>query len=271
MVAASTQGQSSTRTAPLRLPVLMYHHVGPKRDGTNRWLTVTPKAFRSQMQWLAKHGHSAIRSSDWLAWLRDRRPLPPKPVLLTFDDGYRDLAHHAFPVLREFGFSGLVFLVTGLLGKRNEWDLAEYPTAHELLGSDELRRWSGEGIEFGAHSRTHADLRTLAGPSLEEEVAGSSRDLQALLGTAVCSFAYPYGHVNAEVRHAVATAFPLGFGTDEGLNDPDTDRLQLRRTMVLPGDTGVDLRFRVSRGSSPIGRIRGLAAFAGNRLLGRND
>ena len=82
----------------MRLPVLMYHHVGPPRAGACPSLTVTAERFERQVSWLARKGYVGIRPTDWLA-RRAGWPLPSKPVLLTFDDGYADIVEHALPVL----------------------------------------------------------------------------------------------------------------------------------------------------------------------------
>jgi peptidoglycan/xylan/chitin deacetylase (PgdA/CDA1 family) len=138
-----------------------------------------------------------------------------------------------------------------------------------LLGASELRDWAGRGIEFGAHSRSHVDLRKLRGKALQEEVTGSRVDLEQLLGQEVCSFAYPFGFCNDEIRAAVAEAFPLGFSVESGINDRRTDPHRLRRSRVWPLDSGIDIRFRAARGWSPLTGILSLAADLRNRVLGR--
>jgi peptidoglycan/xylan/chitin deacetylase (PgdA/CDA1 family) len=138
-----------------------------------------------------------------------------------------------------------------------------------LLGAEELRFWARQGIEFGAHSRSHADLRKLRGAALREEVAGSRADLEQILEREVCSFAYPYGFYDAEVRAAVSEAFPLCFSVDGKLNDVTTDPLHIRRTMVLPLDTTLDIRFRAARGWSPRAGLLSMAADVRNRMLRR--
>jgi peptidoglycan/xylan/chitin deacetylase (PgdA/CDA1 family) len=160
-------------------------------------------------------------------------------------------------------------VVTGLIGQMDAWNQAESATRVPLLTADELRHWAGQGIEFGAHSRTHADLRKLRGAVLREEVAGSRADLEKLLGREVCSFAYPFGFYDDEVRAAVAEAFPLCFSVDGGMNDRNTDLLHLRRTRVWPVDTTLDIRFRAARGWSPGTGLLAVASDLRNRILGR--
>ncbi|MDP9268945.1 MAG: polysaccharide deacetylase family protein [Acidobacteriota bacterium] len=252
-----------------RLAVLLYHNVGPRLPGTNRWLTVSSATFRRHVETLARNGYTGITARQWLDHLRGQGELPPKPVLLTFDDGYAAIAEHALPVLREHGFSATVFIVTGLIGKADAWEDAEGPMRMTLLRADEVRRWAGQGIEFGAHSRTHPDLRKLHGQDLRQEIAGSRADLEKLVGREPCAFAYPFGFQNAEVRTAVAEAFPLGFTTRAGMNERNTDPLQLCRSRVWPLDSTLDIRFRAARGWAPFTGVLSLAAALRNRVLGR--
>jgi peptidoglycan/xylan/chitin deacetylase (PgdA/CDA1 family) len=256
-----------------RLPVLLYHHVGSVRAGTFRSLTIPPKRFERQIRWLAEQHFSGVSSSDLLGWLREGRPLRPHPVLLTFDDGYADLADFAFPVLRRYGFGAIVFLVSGQIGKTNNWDEANGSGTHRLLTTPQIHDWRARGIEFGAHGRTHADL-TLPETDVLGEVAGSAADLEELLGQKASSFAYPHGAVNAAARASVVRFFDLAFTARSGLNDARTDGYLLHRSMVQPDDRLLDLRCRVTIGLSPVESLRGAVRFrtrmrAAGRLLQR--
>ncbi len=222
----------------LRLPVFMFHHIG---DTPRPWvpgLSISPVDFERQIRWLARRGFKTIRSSDWLAWIRTGEPLPEKPILLTFDDAYADLARFALPVLLRYGFTGLVFVVTSHTGQSAQWgELAKYPFV-KLMGPEEIRRWAREGIEFGAHSRSHHDLTRLPLGELKEEVTGSRKVLEDLLQIPIVAFAYPYGSCHVQVRAEAGRAFGLCFTVDEGMNNIGSNLHALRRTMILPGDRG---------------------------------
>jgi len=242
-----------------RLPVLLYHHVGPQRSGTVAGLTVSPERFERQVRWLAHRGYKGIHPSDWLRWRREGKGLPDKPILLTFDDGYADLAKYAFPVLQRYGFGGAVYIVTGQLGGTNAWDEARGSATLPLLNAEQIRYWATRGIEFGAHSRTHADLTVLSDQALKEEVLGSRGDLQKLLGSRVVSFAYPYGFYNQAVRDCVRGGFDLAFiASDhkEGLNHLLTDPHVLLRTMVQTNDSLLDVACRAQWGFDPFMNLR---------------
>ena len=99
----------------VRLPVLLYHHVGPARSGVHGSLTVSPSRFQRQISWLARHGYRGICPSEWLHYRRETKAPSSKLALLTFDDAYADLVEHALPVLSQHGFGAAVFVVTGLV------------------------------------------------------------------------------------------------------------------------------------------------------------
>jgi len=230
------------------LPVLMYHHVGPLRPDIYQYLTVTPSQFDRQIRWLVRHGYVGIRPSDWLRWRKEGHPLPEKSILITFDDAYEDTAKYALPILRQHGFSAVVFVVTGRVGGTNTWDEARGCGIFQLMSAEQIRFWAEWGIEFGAHSRTHPDLTELTAAECSAEVVGSRDDLSALLGTPVNSFAYPYGKNNEAVREVVRSEFDLAFGVEEGLNYLRSDPHLLHRFYVGPEDSLFEFALSIRRG-----------------------
>jgi peptidoglycan/xylan/chitin deacetylase (PgdA/CDA1 family) len=236
----------------VRLPVLLYHHVGPSRPGTFPELTVSAERFERHLRWLVRRGYIGIRPADWLDWHRKAGSLPRRPVLLTFDDAYADLAEHALPLLRQYGFGAAVFVVTGRMGDENRWDQVRGSQRHRLMTARQIREWAGDGIEFGAHSRTHADLTTLSQPQLNEEIRGSRDDLAAVTGLPVTSFAYPFGRVNEVVHECARAVFDCAFSCEEGMNTDATDPHVLCRNMVHPGDSAFAVACRTRFGRYPV-------------------
>ncbi|MGH9256401.1 MAG: polysaccharide deacetylase family protein [Vicinamibacterales bacterium] len=241
----------------MRLPVLLFHHVGPAQPGTFPELTIAVERFERHVRWLAARGYVGIRPTEWLAWRRDGKSLPRKPVLLTFDDAYADLATHALPILQRHDFGAAVFVVTSCIGGENRWDLARGSQPHRLMTADQIREWAGRGIEFGAHSRTHPDLTTLSDRQLDAEIRGSRDDLAALTGLAITSFAYPFGRVNDAVQARVRAVFACAFSCQEGMNTVVSDPHALCRSMVQPGDSALALACRVRFGRYLTRRWRG--------------
>ena len=245
----------------MQLPVLIYHRVAAERTGLDAGLTLSRQQFERDVRWLSEHGYVGIRPADWLAWLRDGQTLPPKPVLVTFDDAYADLVDNAFPVLLRYGFGAAVFVPTRHIGGTNAWDKhVRFPT-YRLMSASQIREWAGRGIEFGAHSRTHSDLTALNKEEIEEEVDGSRRDMVHIVDRQVRCFAYPYGRYDAPSLAAVERSFDLAFTIEEGLNDLQTNPRLLRRTMVMPGDHVIDLASRVHLGRSLLYDLRSRIRF----------
>ncbi|MGZ7090380.1 MAG: polysaccharide deacetylase family protein, partial [Candidatus Angelobacter sp.] len=217
-----------------RLPALMYHNIGTAEPGSNKALTISPAQFRRQLRWLARQGYAGITASQWLAWCREARPLPDKPVLLTFDDAYADTAKHGFRILREEGFTATVFVVSSEIGGTNTWDQANGIAKQELMTADQIRYWATQGIEFGAHTRTHADLTGLSPSDVRAEMVDSRERLAQLVGEPIVSFAYPYGYYDDSVLRCAKEVFPVAFTCDAGLNDLRTDLSRLKRAEIEP-------------------------------------
>ena len=235
----------------MRLPVLLYHHVGRAHRGAYPLLTISPERFEEQLKWLERHGYTTIRAADWIAWCRFGSPLPPKPVLITFDDGYEDLARHAFPALKRHGMTATVFIVTQCVGRTNEWDTGAWALL-PLLSEAQICEWAAQGIEFGSHTRRHPDLTTLSPKQLETEIVGSSKELEHILGTPPKVLAYPFGSLNADVSGCAARSFDLSFTIEAGINSLATDRSRMYRLEILPHDNLVKFATLIACGYRPL-------------------
>lgn len=238
------------------LPVLLYHHIGPLRPGTLPELTISPANFERQVARLAKHGFVGIRPSDWLAWIREGRSLPDRPILITLDDAYADIADFALPVLRRYGFGAAVYVVTSRIGQTIRWDGMTDSAAYSLMNADQIRHWASQGIEFGGHSRTHPHLTELHGDRLTDEIEGCAEDIAGLLGARAASFAYPHGSVNQEVRERVSGSFALGLSCAPGLNRLATDPSMVRRAEITPSDGILDFIIGAYLGRLPVQYLR---------------
>lgn len=227
--------QALERAYGVQLPVLMYHHVGLRNPESFFELTVEPNQFEQHIRWLHEQGFTTISTTDWIAWLEEGKPLPEKPILLTFDDAYSDIFEHAMPVLEEYGFKATVFVVTSLIGAMDEWnELLGSKSVFKLANDSQIQSWSRRNVEFGSHTQKHRDLTKLTNDSLLEELDGSIRALEGLLGSRPTPFAYPFGLSNSRIEELVRTRFCAAFSTLPGLNTLSSDRFRLRRIMVHP-------------------------------------
>jgi peptidoglycan/xylan/chitin deacetylase (PgdA/CDA1 family) len=240
----------------MRTPVLMYHRVGPVVSGPHPELTVSPGQFSAEMRLLRRLGYAGIGAGQWLAGYRGSWA-PRRPVVITFDDAYADLETFAFPVLRACGYGCTVFAATALLGGVTPWD------GHPVMTAAAVTRWAASGIEFGAHTHTHPDLTVLPPQGVAEELDTSAAQLEVLTGERPVALAYPSGRYNAGVMSAAADRFALAYTSAPGLNTPATSPHELRRHMVFPGDTLLDIVGAVTVGSGLVRRLR--ARFARQR------
>lgn len=207
------------------VPILMYHYIRPVPTGSNsigRDLSVTPEGFAEQLKYLADHQFTTMTMQE-LADVRAKRlALPSNPIVLTFDDGYRDFYTNAWPLLRDHGFKATSFIIT------NAVDQPHYLT-WEMI--DEMQR-SGL-IEFGAHTLSHRDLPSLSDTSAKQEIEQSKQTLETHLGHPVRSFCYPAGRfTDRDVALVHSAGFEVAVTTKAGDAKPDQDALRLPRVRI---------------------------------------
>lgn len=236
-----------------RIPVLMYHRVGLTQNDWEARYGITPANFRAQMQKLAAAGYRAITLDDLIAWLDRRKPLRDRSIVITFDDGFLGVKDHAMPVLRELNWPATVFLVSDLIGQRDEWTRASNPSGqtHPLLSADDILAMQTEGFSFHSHTRSHLSLPKLDDGELASQLEGSRSALQRLLGHSVDYIAYPFGHLDERVEAATrAAGYTAAFSTQPGFNRQDVNRFRIRRLDVFGTDTPAMLLRKVKFGSN---------------------
>jgi len=222
-------------TFGVQLPVLMYHHIGPRHPQSHYELTIEPIQFARQVRWLVQNGYTGIRASDWLAWKRYGTPLPKKPVLLTFDDAYADTFEYALPILAQYNFGATVFVVSAMVGQMDAWNETKISrSVLRLATHEQILDWSLRGMEMGGHSQTHADLTGLDELHLQAEVVEGKKELALITGEEPTSFAYPYGNYDEELKKLVRKNYELAFSAIPGVNTLSTDSHLLLRLMVDP-------------------------------------
>ena len=236
-----------------RVTVLMYHRIGHARNDWERRYCVSPERFADHMQALQRHGMRPCSVEDFVAWLEGRAALREGSFVLTFDDGFLDVYEHAFPLLSQMGWPATMFLVSGLIGRKDEWTERENPSgaSYPLLGRGEIETMAQGGFSFHSHSRSHPDLRQLSRPALMEELAGARRDLEDLLGRPVPYLAYPYGRYDENVLEAVkACGYAAAFSVQPGFNRRNVDPYRIRRLDVYGTDSTAALLRKISLGSN---------------------
>jgi peptidoglycan/xylan/chitin deacetylase (PgdA/CDA1 family) len=172
------------------VPILVYHALGdPPPGAPYPGLYVSKTEFAAQMRWLAQHGYQGVTLDEVMhAWYR-HGTLPPKPIVITFDNGYPAQATFAPTVLSRYGWPGVLNEITvGHLAPKQIWPLIRI------------------GWEIDSHSLTHPDLTTLSPDELREQVAASRRFLQRTFHIPVNSFCYPSSRYDSSVIAAVRAA-----------------------------------------------------------------
>ncbi|MFJ5778303.1 polysaccharide deacetylase family protein [Streptomyces sp. NPDC093094] len=211
------------------VPILMYHSVTDVPSAATRALSVGPEAFAEQMALIGRLGLTPVTTADLAGRWRDGRPLPPRPVLITFDDGYEGVHRHALPVLAAHGFPATLFVSTGWLRGAHDTGGA----LDTMLDWTQVRELSGSGVEIGGHSHTHPQLDQLDDAALHRELSRCRDVVAGELGAPPVSFAYPYGYSSRRVRQEVrATGFAQALAVGNGLARRAQGPYALRRVTV---------------------------------------
>jgi peptidoglycan/xylan/chitin deacetylase (PgdA/CDA1 family) len=213
------------------VPVLMYHVIGtPPPAAPYPELFVSPRLFAAQIAALARAGYHAVTLDRvWQAW-HGRAPLPPRPVVLTFDDGYRGDYGAAMPILHRHRWPGVLNLLVANL-HRHGWGLKAWM----------VRRMIANGWEVDSHTLTHPDLATVGTRRLRREVRGSRAVLRRLFHVPVRFFCYPSGAFDAAVIAAVRRAGYLGATTEIAGLARRSRPFRLARIRVAGGEPPAEL------------------------------
>ncbi len=226
-----------------KISILMYHQVGVFSNPKEHRATFCHvRRFKAQMAYLHHLGYDVISLDDALDVLfgvgSGAGSDAGHSVVLTFDDGYRNLREHAFPVLRKHGFPSTVFLVSDLLGKTAEWLARDGRFAADLMDMDAVREMRAENVIFGSHTLTHPFLSRVDPDQRAREIRDSKAALEDLLGEEIRHFCYPNGDFNAAaVEEARAAGYASGLTCIRGAATSGDDPLMLPRKAISYGDS----------------------------------
>lgn len=234
--------------------VLMYHVIDRPRASVEARLCCPPESFTSQLRYLRDNGYTVLPLSSLVRSLREGTDLPRKSAVITFDDGSSCLSDRALPILSEFRFPATVFMVSGLIGRKNEWlHGAGFPD-RRMLNAAELRSLNAGGVEVGSHTVSHPRLTTISPEQVQSELKTSKTQLEDAVGRPVVHFAYPFGNHNDAVRDAVADAgYFSACSTRWGRRHTPEDLFTLRRVEVQGGDSLLQfaLKLRIATNHMP--------------------
>jgi peptidoglycan/xylan/chitin deacetylase (PgdA/CDA1 family) len=232
-----------TRRFNSRIPILMYHSICDELGGRHPYYetNTSPRVFEQQMRYLHENGYSPLSLDGAIDWLQSPRS-GQKPVVITFDDGYRDFYTAAYPVLGKYGLTATMFVVSGFIG-----DQAIQFKGRNCLTWKEVKVLRSNGIQIGSHTVTHAELEFQETARIDDEIGRSKQNIEDRIGEPVKSFSYPYAFPESNraliaflARTLKKHGYENGVSTIVGTAGQEADSFFLPR---LPVNSWDDLRF----------------------------
>jgi peptidoglycan/xylan/chitin deacetylase (PgdA/CDA1 family) len=212
------------------VPILLYHSVSPDPPSWIAPYSVSPATFAAHLDEIVSSGRHPLTVSQYLDGLAGRDVLPPRPVLITVDDGFADFADYALDALTERNLPSTLYMTTGALSDQKQE--AVLPSAR-MLASTDLVGLEAAGVEIGAHTHTHRQLDLLHRREVADEAVRSGSILAAILGHRIRSFAYPHGYWSINVRRLISQAgFDSSCAVGETFSSDRDHHLALSRIMV---------------------------------------
>jgi glycosyltransferase involved in cell wall biosynthesis len=230
--------------------ILLYHAFGDRDERASRFV-LPARRFARQLRWLRLCRYSVLGLDEYVRHRLEHTLPPRRSVVLTLDDGYADNADVAQPLLRRNSAPATVFAVSRTFGDRNTWSEGSELQGRPLMTWEQAERLRQDGVEFGAHTRTHPSLPGSAPEVVADEIAGSRADLEERLGP-IRHFAYPYGRVDDAAARAVEQAgFLSACGIEAGRNSPATPSFVLRRCEIHGTDSLLRFALTLVLGKRP--------------------
>lgn len=185
------------------VPVLNYHQIN---DEAHNVLTLSSSEFEAQMEYLRENGYTSITPEELSDYLETGKELPPKPVLITFDDGYMDNYRVAYPIMQKYHYTATIFLISDFIGNYNRY-----------LTWQQVREMQGQGFVFESHTLNHCLLTELSEEEIEFQLVKSRQALEWQLGKEVEYLAYPGGYYDKRIikiakQAGYRGAFTINFG-----------------------------------------------------------
>ena len=173
----------------MKIPVLLYHSI----SDDNSMMSLKLNIFENQIKYLKKNGYTSINFDEI-----DQNK--KKQIIITFDDGYKDVFVNALPILKKYEFKATCFFVTNLIGQDNSWDIKNKNfSKKEIMNFNDINQWISSGMYIGSHSHNHLDLTKIPEKNLLNELEFSRKILEDKFNINNDIFCYPYGKVNQNV------------------------------------------------------------------------
>ena len=208
------------------VPILVYHNFAPQAKGR---MVIAAKTFEAQMRYLKSNGFRVVSLKEFVEFASLQRQLPRKSLVLSFDDGYKSFMQHAYPILKELGFTATLFVYTDYVG-----------TGGNSLSWADLKKLAAEGFQIEAHSKSHADLRRATGERADEYAKRLSVELNQPrdvflknLGSYPPTLAYPFGYQDdSVVQKAKEAGYIAAFTVRRQGNPSFVEPLRIHRSQI---------------------------------------
>ena len=205
--------------------ILMYHSV----SNSKTFFSVSPQVFEKQINYLVSNKYNIV-SLDKLVGYFNNQSIPPRTVLITFDDGYEDNYSNVFPIFKKYKVSATIFISTSMVGTEVQ---AKNGEKFRILDFSQIKEMKKSGlIEFGAHGHNHQKLTSLSESEIEQELLNSKKILEEKLECEIKYFAYPSGKFNDFVKAKAQKYFQLALTVLSGGISPQDDLFALKRNSI---------------------------------------
>ena len=237
IVAENPVSDAATIMSRAEVPVLCYHQIREWRGNESRGVkdvVVPPATFKSHLQLLADSGYQTVLPDDLYAYLTTGKPLPAKPIMLTYDDSDHDQYAIAAPEMKKHGFKGVFFIMTVSLGRSI------------YMNRTQIKELSDEGHVIASHTWDHKNVKKYKEEDWETQIVKPARQLEEITGKPVQYFAYPFGAWNKEAipelkKYDIKAAFQLSTKRDSA------EPLYTIRRMIVPGDWSATAMYRAMK------------------------
>jgi peptidoglycan/xylan/chitin deacetylase (PgdA/CDA1 family) len=230
----------------MNLPILMYHGVEAGQPSGYGY-AVSAKQFEWQLDAIHRAGFETISLGQLFDGLDGKAPLPRRPIVLTFDDAYRNIRQVAWPLMQERAMTGTLFAVADHVGGSNEWDRAKGMPRLELMEASELKELADAGWEIGSHGCRHLELAKANETQQHDEIFRSKLVLESLLEVSPEFYAYPYGSYTESAKAMLhESGYRGAVSMFSHAASVTADRFCLRRIMPHRGDSALSFRMKLS-------------------------
>lgn len=183
---------AATSAVTLDVPILMYHHIGGKYVSP---YNISIKDFAAQMDYLAQHGYTTVSIDQVAAALRGQTALPPCPVAITFDDGFKQQYTNALPILQQHNFKATFYLVTNYISM-----------SYAFINWADLQALQRGGHWLGSHTAAHTAVGSLSGTELQRQIVAANTKLGNALNVSITTFSYPYGSFSLTAQRLISNS-----------------------------------------------------------------